>query len=221
MPRNLFKKAACFLLALNLSCNILCAHAATLPDAVQDETASSNVASRTIVLSGGCFWGVQEVFQHVRGVEKVVSGYAGGTAETAHYDIVGGGDTGHAESVEITYNPQVISVGKLLKVFFAVAHNPTELNYQGADTGTQYRSAIFFTTVEQEKTAKAYIGQLDNAKAFPAPIVTTVQELEAFYPAEAYHQDYARLHPEDPYIVFNDLPKVAALKREFLELYKD
>ena len=153
------------------------------------------------------------------GVTSAVSGYAGGSAGTANYETVSSGTTGHAESVEVTYNPAQISAGKLLKVFFSVAHNPTELNRQGPDTGTQYRSAVFFTNPEQEKVVKAYIAQLDKAAAFSSPIVTQVNPLDKFYPAEAYHQNYARLHPDNPYIAINDLPKVAALKREFSDLY--
>lgn len=220
--RNIFfKKTACLFLVLGVSFGMSCAHAANIPDSLQDEVPAQDVASRTIVLAGGCFWGVQAVFQHVKGVEKAVSGYTGGNAVSARYDIVSGGHSGHAESVEVTYNPQLVSVGQLLKVFFAAAHNPTELNRQGPDTGTQYRSAIFFTTEEQEKIAQDYIAQLNQAKSFPSSIVTTVEKLETFYPAENYHQDYARLHPNEPYIVFNDLPKVAELRNNFHDLYRE
>jgi len=173
------------------------------------------------VFAGGCFWGVQGVFQHVKGVNSAVSGYAGGEQSTAEYRAVGSGRTGHAESVEVTFNPAEVSYGKLLQVFFSVAHNPTQLNYQGPDMGTQYRSAIFPLSAEQEKVAAAYIGQLDNAKLFGGKIVTTLEGAKAFYPAEDYHQDYLTLHPNQPYIVYNDLPKVENLKRLFPDLYRE
>jgi peptide methionine sulfoxide reductase msrA/msrB len=173
------------------------------------------------VFSGGCFWGVQAVFQHVVGVTNVVSGYAGGDAATARYDRVSEGNTGHAESVRVTFDPSRVSYEQLLQVFFNVAHDPTELNYQGPDHGPQYRSAIWFTSAEQQATAKAYIAQLMKAKAFPRPIVTEVSPLGAFYPAESYHQDYATIHPYQPYIVFNDAPKVARLKKQLPALYRD
>jgi peptide methionine sulfoxide reductase msrA/msrB len=173
------------------------------------------------VFSGGCFWGVQAVFQHVVGVTNAVSGYAGGDAATAHYDRVSEGNTGHAESVRVTFDPSRVSYEQLLQVFFNVAHDPTELNYQGPDHGPQYRSAIWFTSAEQQATAKAYIAQLMKAKAFPRPIVTEVSPLGAFYPAESYHQDYATIHPYQPYIVFNDAPKVARLKKQLPALYRD
>lgn len=195
-------------------------YATTLPDASLDTPlAAAGTVPATIVVSGGCFWGVQAVFQHVRGVKEATSGYAGGDADTAHYEIVSTGKTGHAESVRVTYDPSQVTLGKLLKVFFSVAHDPTELNYQGPDHGTQYRSAIFFTTPEQQKITDAYIAQLDQAGVFKNPIVTKVTSLSAFYPAEDYHQDYARLHPDNPYIAHNDLPKVANLEAEFPDLY--
>lgn len=219
MTGNIFKTSLILLSAAGLACSVSCARATALPAPLVDEPLSKTAASQTIVLSGGCFWGVQAVFQHVRGVTKAVSGYAGGAADTAHYEIVSSGATGHAESVEVTYDSARITAGQLLQVFFSVAHDPTQLNHQGADSGTQYRSAIFFTTPAQEKISKAYIAQLDAAKIFGAPVVTAVGPLEKFYPAEAYHQDYARLHPDEPYIAFNDLPKVAALKKEFPGLY--
>jgi peptide-methionine (S)-S-oxide reductase len=175
--------------------------------------------SRTAVLSGGCFWGVQAVYQHVRGVKKAISGYAGGAASTAQYEVVSGGGTGHAESVQITYDPAQITYGQLLRVFFSVAHDPTTLNRQGPDEGTQYRSAIFFQDADQEKIARAYIAQLDKARIFHAPIVTQVTKLPRFYEAEDYHQDYATTHPHDPYIMVNDAPKVAGLKTLFPDLY--
>jgi peptide-methionine (S)-S-oxide reductase len=177
---------------------------------------------QTAVIAGGCFWGVQAVFQHTKGVTKAVSGYAGGTQKDADYDTVSSSRTGHAESVQITFDPKQISYGKLLQVYFSVAHNPTELNYQGPDHGPQYRSEIFPQTDEQAKVARAYIAQLDGAKAFPAPIVTKTGTMKAaFYPAEGYHQDYATLHPSNPYIVYNDAPKVQNLKRLFADLYRD
>jgi peptide-methionine (S)-S-oxide reductase len=177
---------------------------------------------QTAVIAGGCFWGVQAVFQHTKGVTKAVSGYAGGTQKDADYDTVSSSRTGHAESVQITFDPKEISYGKLLQVYFSVAHNPTELNHQGPDSGPQYRSEIFPQSDEQAKVAKAYIAQLDAAKAFPAPIVTKTGTMKAaFYPAEGYHQDYATLHPSNPYIVYNDAPKVQNLKRMFADLYRD
>jgi peptide-methionine (S)-S-oxide reductase len=177
---------------------------------------------QTAVLAGGCFWGVQAVFQHTKGVTNAVSGYAGGDKKDAAYDIVSSSRTGHAESVRVTFDPKEISFGKILQIYFAVAHNPTELNYQGPDHGPQYRSEIFPQNEEQAKVAKAYIAQLDAAKAFPRPIVTRTGTMKtAFYPAEAYHQDYATLHPNQPYIAFNDAPKVANLKRMFPEVYRD
>jgi len=170
---------------------------------------------QTMVVAGGCFWGVQGVFQHVKGVQQAVSGYAGGTKLNPSYEEVSTGDTGHAESVKITYDPAKISYGELLRIFFAVALDPTELNYQGPDQGTQYRSDIFFTDAAQQKIAQAYIDQLTAAKIYSVPIVTRIDALKEFYPAEAYHQDFLTLHPTYPYIVFNDLPKVANLKRLF------
>jgi peptide-methionine (S)-S-oxide reductase len=213
------KKALLLMSAAGLAFGLSMAQAASLPDPQTDEPISKNSGAQKIVLSGGCFWGIQAVFQHVKGVSKAVSGYAGGDAKTAEYETVSTGTTGHAESVEVTYDPSKITEGQLLKVFFSVAHDPTELNRQGPDRGTQYRSAIFFTTPEQEKIAKEYIAQLDKAGIFSNPIVTQVAPLEKFYPAEDYHQDYARLHPDNPYIAYNDLPKVENLKKEFPELY--
>ena len=176
--------------------------------------------SAVVVLAGGCFWGVQGVFQHVKGVTSAVSGYAGGEKKTADYEAVSTGRTGHAESVQVTYDPRQISYGRLLQIFFSVAHDPTELNRQGPDTGPQYRSAIFSTTAEQATVAKAYIAQLDLAHAFKKPIVTKIDPDRAFYPAEAYHQDYLTRNPRNPYIAFNDLPKIDDLKRIFADLYR-
>jgi peptide-methionine (S)-S-oxide reductase len=174
---------------------------------------------QTAVLAGGCFWGVQGVFQHTAGVVNAVSGYAGGSKSTADYPTVSTGTTGHAESVEIKYDPKKISYGKILQIFFSVAHDPTQLNRQGPDTGTQYRSAIFTTNDEQKKVADAYIAQLNAAKVYKRPIVTKVSALEGFFAAEAYHQDYLTLHPTQPYIAYNDIPKVENLKKIFAENY--
>jgi peptide-methionine (S)-S-oxide reductase len=184
-------------------------------DATTDEGAS------TAVLAGGCFWGMQAVFEHVRGVRRVLSGYSGGAKESAEYETVSTGRTGHAESVEITFDPHEISYGKILQIYFSVAHNPTELNRQGPDTGTQYRSEIFYANDAQKRVAEGYIAQLEGAGAFGHPIVTKVERLAGFYPAEAYHQDYALLHPESPYIAYNDLPKVEQLKQLFPDLYRE
>ena len=176
--------------------------------------------TETAVLSGGCFWGVEAVFEHVKGVKSVVSGYSGGSADTARYEIVSSGRTGHAESVRITFDPGAVSYAQLLKVFFSVAHDPTELDRQGPDVGTQYRSAIFYTSEEQKATALAYIAQLEAGRTFRRPIVTQVVPLQAFYPAESHHQDYLARHPSQPYIVVNDLPKLVALQRELPGLYR-
>jgi peptide-methionine (S)-S-oxide reductase len=192
----------------------------TVPSpAVDAALAAPGSANKVAVLSGGCFWGVQAVYQHVRGVKKAVSGYAGGAANTAHYEMVGSGGTGHAESVQIFYDPSVVTYGQLLRVFFSVAHDPTTLNRQGPDDGPQYRSAIFFQDAEQEKIARAYIAQLDQAHVFRRPIVTAVTKLPAFYEAEDYHQDYATLHPDNSYIMINDAPKVANLHTILPDLY--
>ncbi|HLJ71049.1 MAG TPA: peptide-methionine (S)-S-oxide reductase MsrA [Roseiarcus sp.] len=176
--------------------------------------------SETAVFAGGCFWGVQGVFQHVKGVVSAVSGYAGGAASTAQYDTVSTGETGHAESVRVTFDPHKVSYGKLLQIYFSVVHDPTELNRQGPDEGAQYRSEVFAETPDQARVAKAYIAELEKAHSFDAPIVTKVEPFKGFYPAEAYHQDYLTLHPNQPYIAINDLPKVAALKRLFPEQYR-
>jgi peptide-methionine (S)-S-oxide reductase len=173
-----------------------------------------------VVLAGGCFWGVQGVFQHVEGVTSAVSGYAGGAADTAHYQMVGGGRTGHAEAVKITFEPKRIDYGRLLQVYFSVAHDPTQLNRQGPDVGPQYRSAIFSTNAEQARVAKAYIAQLNRAGVFPSPIVTRIESGREFFPAEAYHQDYLTRHPTQPYVAINDLPKIEELKRLFPDLYR-
>jgi peptide-methionine (S)-S-oxide reductase len=195
--------------------------AVVIPPPAVDPAPPANSGPQTIVLAGGCFWGVQGVYEHVKGVTRAVSGYSGGSKETAHYEMVGTERTGHAESVQITYDPQQISYGKILQIFFSVAHNPTELNYQGPDTGTSYRSAIFYANDEQKRVAEAYIAQLDKAHVFHAPIVTKLEAFTGFYPAEAYHQDFLVLHPDYPYIVFNDLPKVENLKRLFPDYYRE
>lgn len=191
-----------------------------IPSPTLDEPATS-ARTETAILAGGCFWGVQGVFQHVDGVTNAVSGYAGGAPDTAQYDTVTSGTTGHAESVRITFDPSKISYGRILQIYFSVAHDPTELNRQGPDVGTQYRSAVFPVSAEQAKVATAYIGQLDQAKIFDAAIVTRIEPDSSFYPAEAYHQDFLTLNPNYPYIVYNDLPKVANLKRLFPALYRD
>jgi peptide-methionine (S)-S-oxide reductase len=191
--------------------------AVIIPAPAVETQASEGI--QTAVIAGGCFWGVQGVFQHTAGVVNAVSGYAGGNKATADYNMVSTGSTGHAESVEIKYDPKKISYGKILQIFFSVAHDPTQLNRQGPDSGTQYRSAIFTANDEQKKVADAYIAQLNAAKVYRKPIVTKVGPLEAFYPAEAYHQDYLTLHPNQPYIAFNDIPKVEALKKIFAQDY--
>ena len=191
--------------------------AVVIPAPAADLPASDG--TQTVVVAGGCFWGVQGVFQHTAGVVNAVSGYAGGSKSTAEYDVVSTGATGHAESVQIKYDPKKISYGKILQIFFSVVHDPTQLNRQGPDSGTQYRSAIFTTSNEQKKVADAYIAQLDAAKVYRKPIVTKVGPLEGFYPAEAYHQDYLTLHPNQPYIAYNDIPKVENLKKVFAENY--
>jgi peptide-methionine (S)-S-oxide reductase len=192
--------------------------AVPLPPPVASE--ASKGAVEKVVLAGGCFWGVQAVFQHVKGVTEAVSGYAGGKANTATYPQVSTGLTGHAESVEVTFDPRVVSYGTILQIYFSVAHNPTELNYQGPDEGTQYRSEVFYENDDQRRVAEAYIHQLDAAKSFGAPVVTKVEALSGFYPAEAHHQNYATLNPNSPYIAYNDAPKVENLSRLFPQIYQ-
>jgi peptide-methionine (S)-S-oxide reductase len=217
-PSRLFTVLSVMVLAGAVACN-----AANRPEFVPSPTLDATLAAtksgQTAVLAGGCFWGIQAVFQHVKGVISATSGYSGGAAKTAEYELVSTGDTGHAESVKITYDASQITYGQLLQIFFSVAHDPTELNRQGPDTGTQYRSSIFYADDEQKRIAEAYIAQLEQAKVFPRPIVTQVVPLKAFYPAEPYHQNYAELHPDNPYIVYNDAPKVANLRHEFPDLY--
>ena len=199
----LFSGSMCLILGLGMFFN-----AAAVP------------AEQTAVFAGGCFWGVDAVFKHVKGVSNVVSGYAGGNADKAHYEQVSDGDTGHAESVRVRFNPEQVSYQQLLQVFFSVAHDPTQRNRQGPDTGSQYRSAIFYTSVGQQKTAQDYIRKLTAAHTFSDPIVTQVVPLQQFYPAEEYHQNYLALHPAQPYIVFNDMPKLEQLRKQFPALYQ-
>jgi peptide-methionine (S)-S-oxide reductase len=195
--------------------------AQVVPPPQADMPASEPATLQTAVLAGGCFWGVQGVFQRVKGVDRVLSGYAGGTAETANYETVSSGRTGHAESVEIQFDPKTISYGQILQIFFSVALDPTEVNRQGPDSGTQYRSEIFVSDEAQRKVAQSYIAQLDQAGIFHRPIATKVDKLDGFYPAEAYHQDYLLRHPDSMYIMINDLPKVANLKRLFPTVYRE
>jgi peptide-methionine (S)-S-oxide reductase len=193
--------------------------AVLIPPPTLDEVTQAH--SETAVFAGGCFWGVQGVFQHVKGVQKAVSGYAGGAANTAEYELVSEGDTGHAESVQVTFDPAQVSYGSLLQIYFSVAHNPTELNRQGPDSGPQYRSALFPVNADQQKVAQAYIAQLDAAHAYSKPIVTKLESYNGFYPAEDYHQDFLTEHPSYPYIVINDMPKVANLKQMFAQRYQE
>jgi peptide-methionine (S)-S-oxide reductase len=195
-------------------------NATVIPDPAVDAPPAAHSGEQTAVFSGGCFWGIQAVFQHVKGVKSATSGYSGGEAKTAEYETVSTGETGHAESVKVVFDPAQISYGRLLKVFFSVAHDPTQLNRQGPDSGSQYRSAIFFSNDEQKRIATAYISQLDQAKSFSRPIVTQVAPLKAFYAAEAYHQNYATLHPDNPYIATYDAPKVEHLREQFPDIYK-
>ena len=218
-------RALSVILAASLFTSMSACNAATatvgsaLPNPVIDAPLATTKGEQTAVIAGGCFWGIQAVFEHVKGVISVSAGYSGGAADTAHYEMVSEGNTGHAESVRIKYDPSRVSFGQLLKVYFAVAHDPTELNRQGPDTGSQYRSAIFYSNAEQKRIADAYIAQLNKAGVFKRSIVTQVIALKAFYEAEAYHQDYAVHHPDEPYIAINDLPKVAELRRQLPELY--
>ncbi len=206
-------------LAGAVACQARSGSSGAVPAPAVDEARATAAGKRTAVVAGGCFWGIQAVFQHVKGVVSATSGYAGGTMKNPGYEDVSTGRTGHAESVQIVYDPSQVTYGELLRVFFSVAHDPTELNYQGPDEGTQYRSAIFYSDPEQKKIAEAYIAQLDAAGIYRRKIVTQVAPLQAFYPAEGYHQNYAKLHPNDSYIVFNDAPKVANLRKEFPEIY--
>ncbi len=197
------------------------ATAANIPGPVVDEPVGTPGARETAVLAGGCFWGVQGVFEHVKGVNRAVSGYAGGTETTAHYDLVSTGTTGHAESVEITYDPSQITYGELLRIYFSVVHDPTQLDSQGPDVGTQYRSAVFPQNDTQKRVAQSYIAQLNDAKVFGAPIVTRVEHAPEFVPAEAHHQDFLNSNPTNPYIAVNDMPKLDNLMRQYPDLYRE
>ncbi|MGH6878388.1 MAG: peptide-methionine (S)-S-oxide reductase MsrA [Rhizomicrobium sp.] len=208
-------------LLLSGSCAVANEGAKPLPAPLVDEAMAAAGATETAVLSGGCFWGMQGLFEHVRGVREVVAGYSGGAAATAQYELVSTGTTGNAESVKIVFDPKAITYGQILRVFFSVAHDPTELDRQGPDTGSQYRSDIFYRNPGQEKVARAYIAQLTRARTFEAPIVTRVDRLTGFYPAESYHQDYLIHNPGSPYIVVNDLPKIANLKAIYPALYRE
>ena len=218
MTRSLVRILPFLMAGSSLACSAATA-AVAIPDPIVDARLATTKGEQTAVIAGGCFWGIEAVFEHVKGVRSVTSGYSGGAANTAHYELVSDGDTGHAESVRITYDPSQVSYGQLLKVFFAVAHDPTELNRQGPDSGTQYRSAIFYGDEEQKRIAAAYVAQLNQARVFPRPIVTQIVALNAFYEAEAYHQDYVSHNPNQPYIVINDLPKVENLRKLLPQLY--
>lgn len=210
-------------IAATLACNAVSSATAgvTIPDPVVSAAPATELKGEQVaVFAGGCFWGVEAVFEHVKGVTDVASGYAGGDAKTAKYEAVSDGDTGHAEVVRVVYDSSQVSYEQLLKVFFSVAHDPTELNRQGPDVGTQYRSAIFYTSDDQKRSAQSYIAQLDQAKVFKSKIVTQVVALDSYYNAEAYHQDYLARHPDQPYIVMHDKPKLANLRKQFPELYK-
>jgi peptide-methionine (S)-S-oxide reductase len=221
MYKYFFLSAAILLVVVAIvACSAATASATAVPDPALDAPLANSKGEQSAVLAGGCFWGVEAVFEHVKGVSDVRSGYSGGSTAAADYEKVSTGETGHAESVRITYDPSQISYGQLLKVFFSVAHDPTELNRQGPDTGSQYRSAIFYSTEEQKRIAQAYIDQLNRAKVFARPIVTQVSALHSFNEAEAYHQDYLAHHPDEPYIVINDLPKVENLRKQLPSLYK-
>src|SRR5271167_2381455 len=197
------------------------ANSSSFPKPEIDQPVANARGQEVAVLSGGCFWGIQAIYQHMKGVISATSGYSGGTRESAHYELVGNGNTGHAETVRIVYDPRQVTYGQILMIFFAVAHNPTELDKQGPDWGTHYRSAVFYGNEDQQRIVTAYIAQLEKVKVYPQKIVTQVVPLTAFYPAEDYHQDYVRHHADNPYIVINDLPKLASFKKEFPELYKE
>ena len=218
-----FSRISILLLIVTLfavvSCNAADNAITAFPNPAVDALIATSKGEQTAVVAGGCFWGIQAVFQHVKGVINATSGYSGGAANTAEYELVSTGETGHAESVKITYDPSQITYGQLLRVFFSVAHDPTQLNRQGPDSGTQYRSVIFYNSDEQKRIAEAYVVQLEKARIFPRQIVTQLVALKAFYPAEAYHQDYVAQHPNNPYIVYNEAPKVAHLHQTFPELY--
>lgn len=217
---HLIPLAAMLAMAISACQPVSAASEVALPAPTVDAPKTIGANDQVAVFAGGCFWGIEGVFDHVKGVRKATAGYSGGAADTAQYETVSSGTTGHAESVRVQFDPSKVSYGQLLQVFFSVALDPTELNRQGPDSGTQYRSALFYATPEQKRVADAYIAQLSAAKAFPGPIVTQVVPLQAFYPAESYHQHYLQLHPENPYIVINDAPKVAHLKQLFPTMYQ-
>lgn len=219
LPRTLCATLATAFALLAGGASMAAEKAFIIPPPATDPASSST--QEKAVMAGGCFWGVQAVFQHLKGVSNAVSGYAGGSADTAHYDTVSGGRTGHAEAVEITYDPKQISYGQLLQVYFSVAHDPTQLNRQGPDSGTQYRSTVFPANDAQRKVAEAYIAQLNQTGVYPKALATTVEPLKAFYPAEGYHQDYLVRHPNSMYIVINDIPKVENLAETFPDKYRD
>jgi peptide-methionine (S)-S-oxide reductase len=212
--------SALLLIGISFACSTAGASPTPIPDPELDAPLAKVKGEQKAVLAGGCFWGIEAVFEHVKGVSDAKSGYSGGDAESAEYGQVSSGRTGHAESVLVTYDPSQVTYGQLLKVFFSVAHDPTELNRQGPDRGTQYRSAIFYANEEQKRIAEAYIEQLDRVKVFNQPIVTQVAPLQRFHEAEAYHQNYLAQHPNEPYIVINDIPKVENLRKQMPELYK-
>lgn len=214
-----FSIASTFLVVVVLTWSGMAHAGSAVADPVVDESLAPKGSRQTVVLAGGCFWGIQLLFEHVKGVISATAGYSGGAPNTAEYEIVSDGRTGHAESVKVVYDPSQITFGRLLKVFFAVGHDPTQLNRQGPDQGTQYRSVIFYTDEEQQRIARAYIDQLDQAKVFPHKIVTQLVPLKGFYQAEAYHQDYALHNPFNPYIRINDLPKVDHLREQLPDLY--
>jgi peptide-methionine (S)-S-oxide reductase len=218
---RVFAVALAFLSLSSVLCNAADRHGFSVPAASVDASLAATKSKQTAVLAGGCFWGVQAVFQHVKGVISATSGYSGGSSATADYEFVGTGETGHAESVEIGYDPSQITYGRILQIFFSVAHDPTQLNRQGPDEGTQYRSAIFYKDDEEKRIAEAYISQLGQAKVFAHRIATQVVPLKAFYSAEAYHQNYERRHADNRYIVYNDAPKVTHLRQQFPDLYKN
>src|SRR5579859_1488790 len=219
MLRRFISTLALLCLSAAISCRASSA-AVKLPNPAADVPLSKTHSAQTVVLAGGCFWGIQAVFEHVKGVTSATAGYSGGAASTAQYEVVSTGRTGHAESVKVVYDPSQVSLGQLLKVFFSVAHDPTELNRQGPDEGTQYRSAIFYTNDDQKRVIEAYIQQLNDAKIFRHKIVTQVTPLKGFYAAEAYHQHYLQHHPDQPYIVYNDLPKLRHLQQDFPDMVK-
>jgi len=225
MKTYLTKLSGIFLMTSLMSAcsvaNVSANKSGPIPNPVVDAPLAQVKGEQTAVLAGGCFWGIEAVYEHVKGVTRVESGYAGGSADSADYRAVSSGRTGHAESVHITYDPSQVTYGQLLKVFFAVAHDPTELNRQGPDSGTQYRSAIFYANEEQKRIAESYIAQLDQAKIFQHKIVTQVTPLKGFYQAEDYHQDYLVNHPDEPYIVYNDMPKLESLRKQLPELYQE